>query len=148
MVHWREGRSPGLRPKGEIVMNEHPERDTETPGADRLHTDQPGTDQPEADSGSAVPSSETRAPERRAHTAEPFSKPRPAYVDPGGSQATRDLRDTARRRRDAEEKLQQHLMEAKEQAQHQDVDHPDADDQHGLEIDERGSITKAGDGAS
>ena len=136
-------------------MNEHPERDTETPDADRQDTDQPdvgqpdtdwpGTDQPDVDSGSAGPSSETRAPERRA--AEPFSKPRPAYVDPGGSQATRDLRDTARRRRDAEEKLQQHLMEAKEQAHHQD-DHPDADHDHGLDTDERGSSSRPGDGAS
>lgn len=142
-------------------MNEHPERDTETPGGDRQRTDQPhvdqpdtdwpgidrpDTDQPDADSASAGPSSETRAPERRA--AEPFSKPRPAYVDPGGSQATRDLRDTARRRRDAEEKLQQHLMEAKEQAHHQDEDRPDADDQRGLDTDERGNISKPGDGAS
>ncbi|MDQ0635694.1 hypothetical protein QFZ40_003603 [Arthrobacter pascens] len=131
-------------------MNEHPERDTETPDADRQHADQPGTDrqdtnQPDVDSGSAGPSSETRATERRA--AEPFSKPRPAYVDPGGSQATRDLRDTARRRRDAEEKLQQHLMEAKEQAHHQD-DHPDADHDHGLDTDERGSSSRPGDGAS
>ncbi|MFD5278682.1 hypothetical protein ACFWIX_14125 [Pseudarthrobacter sp. NPDC058362] len=40
-------------------------------------------------------------------------KSRQVYRDPRGSEATRELRDTARRRRDAEEKLQQHLMEAK-----------------------------------
>jgi hypothetical protein len=39
------------------------------------------------------------------------------YIEGSGSQATRELRDTSRRRRDAEEKLQQHLMEAKEHAQ-------------------------------
>lgn len=41
-------------------------------------------------------------------------KPRQAYLDPSGSEATREMRDTARRRRDAEEKLQQHLIEAKD----------------------------------
>ncbi|MHC6594903.1 hypothetical protein [Arthrobacter sp. C152] len=46
--------------------------------------------------------------------AEQTGRTRPAYLDPSGSEATRELRDTARRRRDAEEKLQQHLMEAKE----------------------------------
>jgi len=46
--------------------------------------------------------------------AEQTGKLRPAsYLDPRGSESTRELRDTARRRRDAEEKLQQHLMEAK-----------------------------------
>jgi hypothetical protein len=43
----------------------------------------------------------------------PAGKPRQGYRDPRGSEATRELRDMARRRRDAEEKLQQHLMEAK-----------------------------------
>ena len=38
---------------------------------------------------------------------------RPGYGDPRGSESTREMRDTARRRRDAEEKLQQHLLEAK-----------------------------------
>ena len=38
------------------------------------------------------------------------------YIEVSGSQATRELRDTSRRRREAEEKLQQHLMEAKEHA--------------------------------
>lgn len=34
--------------------------------------------------------------------------------DKNTSEATRELRDTSRRRRDAEEKLQQHLIEAKD----------------------------------
>ncbi|MDQ1595572.1 MAG: hypothetical protein QOH40_2128 [Arthrobacter pascens] len=38
------------------------------------------------------------------------------YIEVSGSQSTRELRDTSRRRREAEEKLQQHLMEAKEHA--------------------------------
>ncbi|GGI02099.1 hypothetical protein ACFFGR_23000 [Arthrobacter liuii] len=49
-----------------------------------------------------------------APAAEQSAKPRAAYLDPRGSESTRELRDTARRRRDAEEKLQQHLMEAKD----------------------------------
>ncbi len=50
-------------------------------------------------------------------------KVRPAYIDSSGSEATRELRDKARRRRDAEEKLQQHLLEAKEHTPHADT-HP------------------------
>lgn len=42
---------------------------------------------------------------------------RPSYVK-SASEATRELRDTSRRRRDAEEKLQQHLREAKEHVPH------------------------------
>jgi hypothetical protein len=38
---------------------------------------------------------------------------RPGYREPRGAESTREMRDTARRRRDAEEKLQQHLLEAK-----------------------------------
>jgi len=33
---------------------------------------------------------------------------------PRGSESTREMRDTARRRRDSEEKLQQHLLEARD----------------------------------
>jgi hypothetical protein len=44
-------------------------------------------------------------------------KSRPIY-DKSASEATRELRDTSRRRRDAEEKLQQHLREAKEHVPH------------------------------
>lgn len=44
-------------------------------------------------------------------------KSRPLY-DTALSEATREMRDTSRRRRDAEEKLQQHLMEAKDHVPH------------------------------
>ncbi|HJW01196.1 MAG TPA: hypothetical protein VJ617_19070 [Arthrobacter sp.] len=53
------------------------------------------------------------------------SKVRSAYIDSSGSESTRELRDQSRRRRDAEEKLQQHLLEAKEHTPHSDT-HPDA----------------------
>ena len=51
------------------------------------------------------------------HRNAPGSKSRP-ISDASRSEATRDLRDKARRRRDAEEKLRQHLMEAKEHVPH------------------------------
>ena len=65
--------------------------------------------------------------------AEQPAKQRSAYLDPRGSEGTRELRDTARRRRDAEEKLQQHLMEAKEHVpnefhEHHATGHPHARD--------------------
>ena len=90
---------PGIVVKGGIVMNERLE--------------------PEADQAGAGQGGETRVP-----TSETPAKTRTAYLDPNGSEGTRELRDTARRRRDAEEKLQQHLMEAKEHALEHDVDHP------------------------
>ncbi|UZX01649.1 hypothetical protein F8G81_02665 [Arthrobacter sp. CDRTa11] len=69
-----------------------------------------------------------RRPETRTPGFETAAKSRSAYVDPGGSQSTKELRETARRRREAEEKLQQHLMEAKEHA-HQESDHHESDRQ-------------------
>lgn len=46
--------------------------------------------------------------------AETTGRTRLVSFDPRGSESTRGLRDTARRRRDAEEKLQRHLLEAKD----------------------------------
>lgn len=56
--------------------------------------------------------------------AEQSAKSRAAYLDPRGSESTRELRDTARRRRDAEEKLQQHLLEAKDHVPNEFHEHP------------------------
>ena len=54
---------------------------------------------------------------RGAAAAEPrkdqHPKPHEHFVSPG-AESTRELREMARRRREAEEKLQQHLLEAKE----------------------------------
>lgn len=58
------------------------------------------------------------------------------YIEVSGSQATRELRDTSRRRREAEEKLQQHLMEAKEHAN--ETEHA----AHGKTAPEKGSHAK------
>lgn len=41
------------------------------------------------------------------------SKPQESFVPPG-AESTRELSDVSRRRREAEEKLQQHLQEAKD----------------------------------
>jgi hypothetical protein len=104
-----------MRPKGGITMNEQPQ-----PTA------------PVDDDGSET--QETHAPESQSPGA--TAKSRPAYLDPSGSESTRELRDTARRRRDAEEKLQQHLMEAKEHAHHHDEDHDQQpDEDHNLHHD-------------
>lgn len=62
-------------------------------------------------------------------------KVRPAYIDSSGSEATRELRDKARRRREAEEKLQQHLREAKEHTPHSDT-HPQTPPEDGSKKDE------------
>lgn len=55
------------------------------------------------------------------------ARPRPVYD--GTSESTRSLRDTSRRRRDAEVKLQQHLMAAKDHVPHHHEldDHADED---------------------
>lgn len=57
-------------------------------------------------------------------------KSRAAYRDPKGSESTRDLRDTARRRRDSEEKLQQHLLEAKDHVPNEHHEHEHAHEHH------------------
>ncbi|HEY9354749.1 MAG TPA: hypothetical protein VIQ52_00415 [Arthrobacter sp.] len=57
------------------------------------------------------------------------AKVRPAYLDSSVSESTRELRDQARRRRDAEEKLQQHLLEAKDHTPNADTHpHPTPED--------------------
>ena len=60
--------------------------------------------------------SDKSAPEESASKKEAHERSGAPYIEVSGSQATRELRDTSRRRREAEEKLQQHLMEAKEHA--------------------------------
>lgn len=61
----------------------------------------------------ATAKQDAHAAKQDAHAPELRGKPRQGYLDPSGSEGTREMRDTARRRRDAEEKLQQHLNEAK-----------------------------------
>lgn len=57
------------------------------------------------------------------------AKVRPPYLESSGSESTRGLRDTARRRRDSEEKLQQHLAEAREHTPNSDTHpHPSPED--------------------
>jgi hypothetical protein len=74
-------------------MTEH---DGELPAADREAADEQAAEQQAAE-----PRKDQRT---KAH--EP-------YVS-GGAESTREMREMSRRRREAEEKLQQHLLEAKE----------------------------------
>jgi hypothetical protein len=79
--------------------------------------------------------SDKSAPEESASKKEVHEKSGAPYIEVSGSSATRELRDTSRRRREAEEKLQQHLMEAKEhahEAEHHahEKAHPKADGGH------------------
>jgi hypothetical protein len=53
--------------------------------------------------------SEEQAPAVSAATNEPQTR---TYLPSAGSESTREMREVSRRRRDAEEKLQQHLQEA------------------------------------
>ncbi|MEV7133295.1 hypothetical protein AB0N24_10460 [Arthrobacter sp. NPDC093128] len=53
--------------------------------------------------------SEEQAPVVPAANKDPQTRP---YVPSAGSESTREMREMSRRRRDAEEKLQQHLQEA------------------------------------
>ncbi|WP_459383641.1 hypothetical protein [Arthrobacter humicola] len=79
-------------------MTEH---DGELPAADREAADEQAAEQQAAEPQAAEPRKDQRT---KAH--EP-------YVS-GGAESTREMREMSRRRREAEEKLQQHLLEAKE----------------------------------
>ena len=68
-----------------------------------------------ADRAAARPDANPEAAGRAHH-----AKPHEHFVSPG-AESTRELREMARRRREAEEKLQQHLQEA---AQHGTKDKP------------------------
>jgi hypothetical protein len=57
--------------------------------------------------------SEHDDPEAEVPRKPPHAKPHEPFVS-AGAESTRELRDVARRRRESEEKLQQHLLEAKE----------------------------------
>ncbi|KNH15274.1 hypothetical protein ACU18_17705 [Arthrobacter sp. ZBG10] len=65
-----------------------------------------------------------------AASADQSGKSRAVYRDPKGSESTRELRDTARRRRDSEEKLQQHLIEAKDHVPNDHHEHEHHDEGH------------------
>jgi len=78
-----------------------------------------------------------------ATTTGSHAKVRPAYLDSSGSESTRELRDTARRRRDAEEKLQQHLLEAKDHTPNADT-HPHSAPEDADQRDEAGQREDAG----
>jgi septal ring-binding cell division protein DamX len=74
-------------------------------------------DQPAAGQEAAEPEVAEREPAEQ-ETAEPRkvqrSKQQQEPFDSGGTESSREMREVSRRRRDAEEKLQQHLLEAKD----------------------------------
>ena len=89
-------------------MTEH---DGELPAADREAADEQAPEQQTAEQQAA----EQQAAEQQA--AEPRKDQRTKAHEPyvsGGAESTREMREMSRRRREAEEKLQQHLLEAKE----------------------------------
>jgi len=66
----------------------------------------PAADPEAADEQAAEPQAAEPRKDQRTKAHEP-------YVS-GGAESTREMREMSRRRREAEEKLQQHLLEAKE----------------------------------
>lgn len=79
-------------------MTEH---DGELPAAGREAADEQAAEQQAAEQQAAEPRKDQR------------TKQHEPYVS-GGAESTREMREMSRRRREAEEKLQQHLLEAKE----------------------------------
>jgi len=84
-------------------MTEH---DGELPAADREAADEQAAEQQTAEQQAAEQQAAEPRKDQRTKQHEP-------YVS-GGAESTREMREMSRRRREAEEKLQQHLLEAKE----------------------------------
>lgn len=82
-------------------------------------TDEPQADKSEADEPQTMESPDTAPDAESAGTKQQGGDRSRQRYDASTSEATREMRDTSRRRRDAEEKLQQHLKEAKDHVPHQ-----------------------------
>lgn len=78
------------------------EQDGERPAADQPAAKQDAAEQEATEQEAAEPRKEQR------------SKHEPLVS--GGAESTREMREMSRRRREAEEKLQHHLLEAKEKS--------------------------------
>ncbi len=100
-------------------------------------------DKPAAEESGPPKKSSRDTASRDAATGETQERTGTPYIEGGGSQATRELRDTSRRRREAEEKLQQHLMEAKEHAQEAEHAH---DSKHSAHAEEESGKAKGRSG--
>jgi hypothetical protein len=90
-------------------------------------------DKPAAEDSGPPRKSSRDSASRDAASGETHERTGTPYIEVSGSQATRELRDTSRRRREAEEKLQQHLMEAKEHAQEAEHAHESESSSHAKE---------------
>ena len=84
-------------------MTEH---DGELPAAENEAADEQAADGQAAESQAGDEQAAEPRKDQRSKQHEP-------YVS-GGAESTREMREMSRRRREAEEKLQQHLLEAKE----------------------------------
>ncbi len=83
------------------------EQDGERPAADQPAAKQDAAEQEATEQEAAGPeAAEPRKEQRSKH--EPLVS--------GGAESTREMREMSRRRREAEEKLQHHLLEAKEKS--------------------------------
>jgi hypothetical protein len=82
------------------------EQDGDQPAAERETAEQETAEQETAEQETAEQEPAEPRKEQRSKQHEPF--------DSGGAESTREMREMSRRRREAEEKLQQHLLEAKE----------------------------------
>jgi hypothetical protein len=71
--------------------------------------------------------SDNEDPDTPAPGKDQHSRPHEPFVPPG-AESTRELREMARRRREAEEKLQHHLQEATEQHHPQEATEKPAED--------------------
>lgn len=109
---------------------------------------EPQTDEPQASTSQAnepettAPDADSSAPKQQGAE----SKTRQKY-DASTSEATREMRDTSRRRRDAEVKLQQHLREAKDHVPHQHEHDEQPEAEHDEQPKESGH-EKGADGTS
>jgi hypothetical protein len=79
------------------------EQDGDQAAADHVAADHAAADQPAAEQEASEPRKEQR------------SKQHESLVS-GGTESTREMREMSRRRREAEEKLQHHLLEPKEKS--------------------------------
>ncbi|SDL02490.1 hypothetical protein SAMN04487916_10568 [Arthrobacter sp. ov407] len=84
------------------------EQDGERPAAEQPAAEQDAAEQEAAEQEAAEPEAAEPRKEQRSRQHEPLVS--------GGAESTREMREMSRRRREAEEKLQHHLLEAKEKS--------------------------------
>lgn len=102
-----------------------PEQPEDGQGTEHAGAEGPGTGAARDAAAQETPKKDTKKSDSDVRVVEQHGKSRQGYLDPRGSESTREMRDTARRRRDSEEKLQQHLNEAKDHVPNEHHEHLD-----------------------